>query len=99
MNDPSTARKLTVGPSDAEAVTLPADLAGTLGRDVTVTVGPDRSVTLRPVGPAGRKRTQAELLAACGGSRPVADATTLMHASAPLTAEERAALQAFLSEG
>ena len=99
MNDPSAARKLTVGPNETETVTLPADLAGTLGRDVTVTVGPDRSVTLRAIGSPRRKRTQSELLETCGGSRPVTDATTLMHAAEPLTGEESAALRAFLSEG
>lgn len=79
-------------------VTLPEDVATALGSDATLTVGPDNVVTLRPLNGPTRKLTVDEVLALTG-ARPVEDPNTIMHATTPLTGEERVALGAFLSEG
>ncbi len=99
MNEPAAARTVSVASSETDEVRLPADAAAAIGSDATMTLGPGDVVTLRPRTSAARRplRTMAEIVAATG-ARPIDDISVLRPSVTPLSADERAALQALLSE-
>jgi hypothetical protein len=96
MKKPSTARDVSVSPSETGDARLPADAAETVGPDARMTVGPGQVVTFRPAG-ARARRTMAEIIAMTG-AQPVTDTSVIRPRTAALTPEKKAALRAFLAE-